>query len=1503
MKNNFYQIRIFILILLGIFFSVVSYAQINDTWHSESLLYSRTNNLILNGSFENGITGTQSTLMGASPCNTGFPTSWTSFSALIPQGDGLTSYITAGPQTMRLHKSPGSCELGDPMSATNTFPVAPAHGSKMVYMGNWTNVRALPAPNHNYDKGTILPNNTNLTRTANMTTESDGDYNKPIDLTQTISGLVAGDNYGVEVWATNEDNEKPEGLFEVQLRFLNSSNATVGTIQRIYFVCPSNNVNSKLGYGNAERFYVEFTVPTGGAKVIFTVQNWGHFSSILNPNWTTHLSPTGVAEEVTIDDIVMQKLLNVTGKVFVDANGDALGTATGVEPTALSAVLTDVNGTIIQIVPVNADGTYSITAAPANTSGLKIAICPTSSLNSTRRGAAVGQQTEAIGTASWYFTGTNINGGSVIVAPNTTTLPEISFNTASSDVVGLNFGLNQPPTANNETSTQTNIVPVGNTQYTLSTFGSVLVLNGSDPQDGALGSGETMVITTITDPVTEGILYYNGIAVVAGQTITNYNPALLTFNPVDRSIPSFPVNFTYQTVDAAGIKSPAATISFTIDTKVSISGNLFVDANGNALEVSGNGVEPIPMYAVLTNSVGAVIQNVQLNSDGSFTFNNAPAGTSGLNVYISTTSAAIGSVVTASTYPTGWLATGTNVSNTSPNTAGRKFTLNTTNVNLAAYNFGINQPPTANTVNSMQANNILVGSTQYPLTTFGSNLLLNGRDPQDGVLDSAETMIITTITDPATEGVLYYNGVAVTAGQTIPNYNPTLLTFNPADRSLASFPVNFTYQTVDAAGATSVPATVSFSINAKISISGNLFLDANGNALEVAGNGIKPASVYAVLTNSSDIVIDRISLSADGSFSFSNAPAGTSGLNVYLRTAYPSIGTTVTESTYPTGWLATGTNISNTNPNSLGREFTLNTTNVNLAAYNFGINQPPTARTVSNTIPNNIPVGNTQYPLSTFGTNLALNGNDPQDGVLDSAETMIITTITDSLTEGILYYNGVAVTAGQTISNYNPTLLTFNPADRSLASFPVNFTYQTVDAAGATSVPATVSFQINTTITIAGNLFLDANGNALEVIGNGIEPINMFAILTTSTNRVIQSVPLNSDGTFSISNAPAGTNGLNVYIRTANVVPGNFVAVSTYPAGWASTGTNVSETLPSTTGTKFTVNTSNVNLATYNFGIEQLPNTDNKVYSIPSPDEDAILSLNTDNGMGGLTGTDPEDGIKSIGDVFKITDLSLMNGNVLWYDEDGNGIMDAGETITVGTTITNFDVNKLKVMFSGSGSLYFRFSYVSIDNAGKQDPSPATYTVVWSTPILPVELLSFTGLSNNCEITLLWKTASEINFDEFEIQCSIDGSTYKTLTSVAGMGNATHGSEYQYKGLQSEEWAYYRLKMIDNDGTYKYSSTIILNSDCLAGANGIIVFPNPVSELMVINFNNASDDSEAFITVINMNGQTVHSQATNINKGINQYVINVSALLEGHYYIKLFTKNQDFQIKPIIIKH
>ncbi|MGB1218133.1 MAG: hypothetical protein ACPG5P_09660, partial [Saprospiraceae bacterium] len=261
------------------------------------------------------------------------------------------------------------------------------------------------------------------------------------------------------------------------------------------------------------------------------------------------------------------------------------------------------------------------------------------------------------------------------------------------------------------------------------------------------------------------------------------------------------------------------------------------------------------------------------------------------------------------------------------------------------------------------------------------------------------------------------------------------------------------------------------------------------------------------------------------------------------------------------------------------------------------------------------------------------------------------------------------------------------------------------------------------------------------------------------------------------------------------------------------------------------------------FGIQRPPNSDDYSYNLGnvggSDFYTTSASLEGVNGMGAISGSDPEDGSKGSGNDFQITDLSGMNGNKLFYDANGNGTMDPGEELSAGDMIMNYIPSRLSVAFCGLGSTSFSFDYTTFDEAGAEDVTPATYEVVWEIP-LPVELTYFRAYLDECTSILKWETATEENNSHFIIEKSTDGREFFEIGQVDGAGNSTEKIRYSFEdGDLDVENSYYRLKQVDFDEGYDYSSIEVIKinskSKCLNPLGRGLLYPNPNSGKFVFS--------------------------------------------------------------------
>jgi hypothetical protein len=92
---------------------------------------------------------------------------------------------------------------------------------------------------------------------------------------------------------------------------------------------------------------------------------------------------------------------------------------------------------------------------------------------------------------------------------------------------------------------------------------------------------------------------------------------------------------------------------------------------------------------------------------------------------------------------------------------------------------------------------------------------------------------------------------------------------------------------------------------------------------------------------------------------------------------------------------------------------------------------------------------------------------------------------------------------------------------------------------------------------------------------------------------------------------------------------------------------------------------------------------------------------------------------------------------------------------------------------------------------------------------LPVHLKYFKGHKEQSNAVLEWEIATEEGFDHFEVQKSANGQNFQQLVKVARQPVTIP----LYKVIDACPYpsSYYRLKMIDQDGSFTYSSIVNIN--------------------------------------------------------------------------------------------
>ena len=172
---------------------------------------------------------------------------------------------------------------------------------------------------------------------------------------------------------------------------------------------------------------------------------------------------------------------------------------------------------------------------------------------------------------------------------------------------------------------------------------------------------------------------------------------------------------------------------------------------------------------------------------------------------------------------------------------------------------------------------------------------------------------------------------------------------------------------------------------------------------------------------------------------------------------------------------------------------------------------------------------------------------------------------------------------------------------------------------------------------------------------------------------------------------------------------------------------------------------------------------------------------------------------------------------------------------------------------------------------------------------LPIEMISFEVKRNGVENQLTWVTSSEQNTSHFEIEKSIDSENWNKVATIKAAGNSVTEKRYQ---LNDNEiifgMNYYRIKSVDLDGKYSYSS---VEKVYLENINDITIYPNPVMTTLNIALKNALENT--LIEIYSLEGKKLMSEnSSNLN-----HRINVETLAKGTYMIRISNKEKTYTSK------
>jgi hypothetical protein len=188
------------------------------------------------------------------------------------------------------------------------------------------------------------------------------------------------------------------------------------------------------------------------------------------------------------------------------------------------------------------------------------------------------------------------------------------------------------------------------------------------------------------------------------------------------------------------------------------------------------------------------------------------------------------------------------------------------------------------------------------------------------------------------------------------------------------------------------------------------------------------------------------------------------------------------------------------------------------------------------------------------------------------------------------------------------------------------------------------------------------------------------------------------------------------------------------------------------------------------------------------------------------------------------------------------------------------------------------------------------FTFGSTSTVLPLTLVSFDAKRKNEFTEVSWKTADEHNVSHFLVERSENGIDFYSIGKV----NARNSGRRENYVLNDDKplinTAYYRLKSIDNDGTFTLSNIVRLTES--SNGNSLLV-NNPVYDKVVLT---AKGDltGEFDYNIYDINGKAVQRGKVNL-KTNTQVIVPVSASISSGTYTINLHRQSIFISKKIIV--
>ena len=257
-----------------------------------------------------------------------------------------------------------------------------------------------------------------------------------------------------------------------------------------------------------------------------------------------------------------------------------------------------------------------------------------------------------------------------------------------------------------------------------------------------------------------------------------------------------------------------------------------------------------------------------------------------------------------------------------------------------------------------------------------------------------------------------------------------------------------------------------------------------------------------------------------------------------------------------------------------------------------------------------------------------------------------------------------------------------------------------------------------------------------------------------------------------------------------------------------------------------------------------------------------------------------------------------------WVPVCGNNTVSENNTVNDGAMngqpgLTGIRNNWTKEVFDISAyksnpNVYLRFQFTSDGDADGYafEKDDGFYIdnlkVIKSTTtllVLPIQFMNFYArLLTNNSVELNWEATTTDQHDYFEVERSTDRNSFIPIARVTSLPPY---KAFDYSPVEGNN--YYRIKQVSKDGKVIYSN--IINIKYAPGKVSVVMYPNPVKDVLVVKLNNTKAD-DIKILMTDVQGRQVYEQTTHVTDN-SEIKLNVGMLSSQMYILKISNSNNE----------